>query len=568
MLQSIRETGAGNAFDFFILSDSMDSAVWIQEEMAWLNLCKRRDAFGHVFYRKRKQNQNGKSGNIADFCRRWGKRYRYMIVLDADSIMTGSLMLRLVKILEANPRVGIVQTAPVQAMGETPFRRLHQFALRVYAPIFFAGSNYWHLFGGGYWGHNAIVRLQPFIEHCDLPDLPGPKTASRHIMSHDTIEAALMRRAGYDVWFAYDEKGTYEEAPPNLAESLTRDRRWCQGNMQHAWFLLAPGIDFANRFHIWMGLMAYITSPLWLLFLIAGTADLALKHRVALLSSLPGDFASHSAEAIQILLIGTFALLLVPKLLGLLISLPSAKKFGGVFPLFLSMFMETLMSTLYAPVLMLYYSQFVLFNLLGIKVKWRPQNRAQGKGLSLIECCRLFWLPTALGVVAMLTVIRVLPYHWIWLSPILLGWLLAIPLAWITSSTVVGAFTRSCALFLTQEETLNLLPSELQNIQNPETQMYETSHDWSKPHAGIIHAVKDPLINAVHISLLRPRRTRSEMARNYMATLRNRLLREGPEALTPLEESRLLWDAESLGLLHRELWLSSWEQLHPVWKNA
>ncbi|HEY5792104.1 MAG TPA: glucans biosynthesis glucosyltransferase MdoH, partial [Chthoniobacterales bacterium] len=233
MWRGLQAAGGTDGFDFFILSDSNRPESWLREEEAWVNLCKRLHAFGRIFYRKRRAPRNGKSGNVADFCRRWGARYRYMIVLDADSVMTGRLLHHLVAMMEQNPRTGLIQTSPQLAMGRTPFRRMQQFAARVYAPLFAAGSNYWHLFGANYWGHNAIIRTQPFIEHCDLPELPEKETKHRHILSHDTVEAALMRKAGYDVWFAYDEEGSYEEGPPNLSDSLARDRRWCQGNLQH-----------------------------------------------------------------------------------------------------------------------------------------------------------------------------------------------------------------------------------------------------------------------------------------------------------------------------------------------
>ena len=242
--------GAGQGIDIFILSDSNKPENWLQEEGAWFELCRKKQAFGRIFYRKRRTPRNGKSGNVADFCRRWGARYRYMIVFDADSVMTGNLLRRLVAMMEKNPRVGLIQTAPQLVMGRTLFRRMQQFASKLYAPLFAAGSNYWHLFGANYWGHNAIIRVQPFITHCDLPELPDPDAKRRHIFSHDTVEAALMRKAGFDVWFAYAETGSYEEGPPNLSDSLGRDRRWCMGNLQHFWFLFAPGIDFANRFHL------------------------------------------------------------------------------------------------------------------------------------------------------------------------------------------------------------------------------------------------------------------------------------------------------------------------------
>lgn len=297
MFLSLQATGQSELFDFFILSDSDKPDCWLKEEWEWVQLCKKLKSFGRIFYRKRRVPVHGKSGNVADFCRRWGRKYRYMIVLDADSIMTGSIFVRLVRMMERNVEVGIIQTAPYLVRGVSLFRRVVQFTHRMCGPVLAAGSNYWHLGTGNYWGHNAIIRLEPFMNSCDLPDLPGPAGTRLHIMSHDTVEAALMRKAGYDVWFAYDEPGSYEEGPPNLTESLKRDRRWCQGNLQHFWFLFARHINFSNRLHIYFGLMAYLGSPLWLLFLILSALNFHEKERFAFLSSLEESIRSdHSAE--------------------------------------------------------------------------------------------------------------------------------------------------------------------------------------------------------------------------------------------------------------------------------
>ncbi len=211
---SLDRIGAIQRFDFFILSDSNDPNKWIEEEAAWVDLCKQLQGFGRIFYRRRRMPLNRKSGNIADFCRRWGGRYRYMAVLDADSLMAGRTLVNMVALMEANPRVGIIQSAPMLYGAATPFARLMQFASAAYGPIFSAGQHYWQLDEGNYWGHNAIIRLKPFIEHCGLPDLPGAGGASKY-MSHDYVEAALMAKFGYEVWLAYDLPGSFEGGPPH-----------------------------------------------------------------------------------------------------------------------------------------------------------------------------------------------------------------------------------------------------------------------------------------------------------------------------------------------------------------
>lgn len=564
MWRGLKETGESEGFDFFILSDSNRPENWLKEEMAWLDLCKRLDSFGRIFYRKRRTPRNSKSGNVADFCRRWGARYRYMVVLDADSVMTGHLLTRLVAMMERNPRVGLIQTGPQLAFGRTFFRRIQQFASKVYAPLFAAGSNYWHLFASSYWGHNAIIRVRPFMEYCDLPELPDPDTSRRHIFSHDTVEAALMRKAGFDVWFAYTEQGSYEEGPPNLSDSLARDRRWCMGNLQHFWFLFAPGLDFANRFHIWMGVMGYLGSPLWLLFLATGVIDLAIKHRFSLLTSLPGDVIMQSGGAVQILLLATLALLFVPKILAMILMLPRAKQFGGAFRLFMSTFIETVVWTLLAPAIMLYYTQFVVMNLAGLQVHWSAQNRSDDKGLGFFESFRIFWIPPVAGLVTVGALFTWAPQELLLLSPILAGWLLAPIVAWLTSQAQLGDWARKHGLFLIPEENKELCPKELRFVEEGDVSDDEA---WNFPAGGLARAIIDPLTHAVHVALLRQRKQITEETGEYLDLLRVKLIEEGPSGLAARQQTALLWDAESLKWLHHEFWSRPADRMHPWWRE-
>ncbi|MFO1491464.1 MAG: glucans biosynthesis glucosyltransferase MdoH [Kiritimatiellia bacterium] len=243
MYRSIERTGCLKQFDFFVLSDSDDPNKWIEEEVAWMELSRQLDAFGKIFYRKRRHSLNKKSGNIADFCRRWGGRYRYMLVLDADSLMTGERMVEMARVMEAHPEVGILQTAPRIVAADTLFGRLIQFAQAMYGTPFLRGLSFLQMGDSNFWGHNAIIRLKPFMEHCALPELPG----NSRILSHDFVEAALMRKAGYWVWLLPSEEGSYEETPPTLTDFLKRERRWCQGNLQHFWLLFAKGWKRQNR---------------------------------------------------------------------------------------------------------------------------------------------------------------------------------------------------------------------------------------------------------------------------------------------------------------------------------
>lgn len=242
--ESVAATGQLEHFDIYVLSDSYDPDICVAEQKAWLELCRDVDGHGRIFYRRRRRRVKRKSGNIDDFCRRWGSQYSYMVILDADSVMSGGCLTGLVRLMEANPNAGIIQSAPKASGMDTLYARIQQFATRVYGPLFTAGLHYWQLGESHYWGHNAIIRVKPFIEHCALAPLPGEGSFAGAILSHDFVEAALMRRAGWGVWIAYDLPGSYEELPPNLLDELKRDRRWCHGNLMNFRLFLVKGISF------------------------------------------------------------------------------------------------------------------------------------------------------------------------------------------------------------------------------------------------------------------------------------------------------------------------------------
>jgi len=378
---SLARTGALERFDFYVLSDSSDADVRAAEMLAWLELCRAAGAFGRVFYRWRRHRIKRKSGNVADFCRRWGAAYRYMVVLDADSVMSGECLTSLVRMMEANPTTGIIQTAPRAARRETPFGRMQQFAIRVYGPLFAAGLSSWQLGASTYWGHNAIIRIAPFMRHCALARLPGRGSLSGEILSHDFVEAALMRRAGWAVWIAYDLPGSYEEVPATLEEELKRDWRWCRGNLMNARFCLAAGMHPSHRAVFLAGVMSYLSAPLWLLSLAVSTAAVAVQALVG-----PRYFLhprqlfpiwpeSHPGWNIALLLI-TSAVLFAPKVLGTLLALArGSQEFGGPGRLVLSAAAETVASALFAPVRMIFHAFFVPAALVGLRPGWSSPRR-------------------------------------------------------------------------------------------------------------------------------------------------------------------------------------------------
>jgi membrane glycosyltransferase len=562
VFRSVQETGRLEHFDFFILSDSNQPNQWIQEEVAWVELCKQVGGFGKIFYRKRRQQINKKAGNVADFLRRWGKRYRYFVVLDADSIMTGDTIVKLVGMMEKNPTVGLIQTAPRLVNGATLFARVQQFANRLYSPLFLAGFNYWQQHDGNYWGHNAVIRLQPFMEHCSLPELPGSEPFGGRILSHDFVEAALMRRAGWAVWLAHDLEGSYEEGPPTLIDSAKRDRRWCQGNLQHAWLLSAKGFRPASRFHLFMGVMAYVSSPLWLLFLLLSTVHLFDRVVSPVTTSFPEFSPSLLWGWIRIpeaflLFLFTMMMLFLPKIIGVVVTLQrrrEARRFGGPLPLVLSACGEIALSALLAPVNMLFHTKFVVFTLLGQGVSWVTQRRGVGDdGTDWRQAILTHGGQTAIGLVWGVSAFILLPAFFWWLSPVIAGLVLSIPLSIALSQRTFGQAALRAKLFLTPEEAMP--PYELRRLRQNLAECYQQMSPIEPLRAdhGLLQAVLDPYINAVHVSLLRQRRP-SEEARDWFVQLRTRLLAEGPSQLTEKEKLALLLDAESMIWLHEELW--------------
>jgi membrane glycosyltransferase len=574
IFRSVQETKKLEHFDFFILSDSNQPNQWIQEEVAWVELCKQVGGFGKIFYRKRRQQINKKAGNVADFLRRWGKNYRYMVVLDADSVMSGQALVQLVQLMEKNANVGIIQTAPRLVNADSLYGRLQQFANRLYSPLFLAGLNYWQQYDSNYWGHNAVIRIQPFIDHCALPDLPGTEPFGGRILSHDFVEAALMRKAGWAVWLAGDIEGSYEEGPPTLIDSAKRDRRWCQGNMQHSWLVFAKGFRPVNRFHLFQGIMAYCSSPIWLLFLIISTIhvfDMVLK---PVHSPRPEAFTllfNYKFEVPEAftLFVFTMLVLFLPKFISLSLALQNkeeAQRFGGRWPVITSVLLECLVSALLAPINMMFHAKFVLFTVLGQGVSWVTQRRG-AEGDDWREAILTHGGHTLFGLVWGISSYIISPGFFWWLSPVLLGMVISIPLSIGLSKVRFGQSAKTLMLFLTPEETQP--PYELRRLRQNLAECYQHMRPIETLRAdyGLLQAVLDPYINAVHVSMLRQRKP-SEESRDYFAQLRTRLLREGPSGFTTKEKMALLLDAESMIWLHRELWCLPSNALAEWWRLA
>ena len=321
IFEDVERTGQAHAFDFFFVSDTTDANVWIAEERAFLAM-RARLPQARLYYRRRRKNWSRKAGNIADFVTHWGGHYPHMVVLDADSLMTGEAIVGLAAAMEADPDAGIIQSLPLIVNRNTMFARLQQFAARITGPVIAAGLSAWMGHEGNYWGHNAIIRTRAFADHCGLPDLPGRPPFGGHILSHDFVEAGLMLRAGYTVYMLPNLGGSYEESPPSLIDLAARDRRWCQGNLQHARIIGARGFRLATRQHLANGIMGYLASPLWMAQLLVGIVLVLQSHYIRPeyftkeFSLFPAWPRFDYERALQLFEV-TIGVLLAPKFLGL-----------------------------------------------------------------------------------------------------------------------------------------------------------------------------------------------------------------------------------------------------------
>ncbi|HJZ31765.1 MAG TPA: glucans biosynthesis glucosyltransferase MdoH [Hyphomicrobiaceae bacterium] len=450
MCREIRAADAAGRFDVFILSDTQDAAERRSEQAIYAAL--RAEAAAPVYVRWRTPNLGKKAGNIQDWVEKFGAAYAYFIILDADSIMSADVLLRLVGGMEANPRAGLIQTVPRLVGGRSSFARLQQFAAATYGPIVAAGLAAWHGHGGNYWGHNAIIRTQAFAHSAGLPRLAGAPPLGGHILSHDFVEAALLRRAGWEVHLVPSLAGSWEGCPPTLGELVIRDRRWAQGNLQHLRLLGVTGLPLLSRVHLAMGAVAYLASPVWAMTLLVGVV-LAVQAKYAT----PAYFGSEvtlfpkwpvfDAQKALALFLATVLIVHLPKLLGAIWALRNARerrRHGGVGRIAAGVLIESVLSTLIAPVLMLTQTSAVASILFGRDAGWGAQRRVGADdGLS-----HYLWQHrwhTAWGIAGAAVSWSISPAVFAWLSPIALGLLLAAPMARLTARPAARALAQVLA---------------------------------------------------------------------------------------------------------------------------
>jgi len=449
-------------FEIVIISDSTHVDAWIAESLAVDRLRRAlHDDLGggmRVRYRRRWHNTGRKVGNVDDFVRRWGGHFKYMIVLDADSLMSPDTLTALARRMQADPQLGILQTVPLLIGQRSLFARLQQYASRVYGQVIARGVAAWSGDDGNYWGHNAIIRVAAFAATCGLPQLQGRKPFGGHVLSHDFVEAAFMRRAGWRVQMAADLEGSWEEGPPSLVDVAIRDRRWAQGNLQHTKILGAAGLAPTSRLHLVVGIMSYLSSPLWLFLILVGfaltlQATLIRPEYFSKTFQLFPNWPVFDSERMILLFMFSMAVLLIPKTLGMLRTLfsPARKGCGGIIGIPVSAVVELFFSALYAPIMMLIQSQHVFDILRGSDSDWGSQRR-NAADASWKESWHLHWKHTLVGIVTGVVAYLLSPELLAWLSPAVAGLVLSIPLSNLSSSVRLGEFLRRLAIFRTPEE--------------------------------------------------------------------------------------------------------------------
>jgi membrane glycosyltransferase len=449
LLTDLRETPEARRFSLFILSDSRDAEIAALEWRAFKLLRMEQGDTFDIYYRRRAQNTDRKTGNIADWVTRWGARYDAMLVLDADSLMSASAVTTLRQALANDPDAGLVQSWPKLIHSSSLLARVQEFATAAHGWLLATGLAEWTKGEANYWGHNAIIRTRAFAACAGLPRLGGDTL----IMSHDFVEAAMLRRAGWRVRFLPTIEGSYEQTPTSLIDYVLRDRRWCRGNLQHLRVLGAGGLHPLSRFHMLQGAVSYLLAPVWLVLL----AIWAFPEMAS--TSLGANGAPPVADPIDgfgtgggVLLACVLIMLLGPKLLSAVTILTSRQKrkaFGGTATFLGAILVEVTVSFLYAPILMVQQVLSVSFSALSKRDIWAPQTRG-GSHHTVRELAKFHSVESLLGL-AIVTGIA-LSVVTVWLLPVGLSLLLAIPLSALSERSVANMALK--ALRLSTPESL------------------------------------------------------------------------------------------------------------------
>jgi membrane glycosyltransferase len=428
---SVDATGQGAAFDYFVLSDTNLADVAEQEAgLAGIWRAEIGDA-SRLVYRRRTDNEGFKAGNVRDFCERWGDRYELMLPLDADSVMSGEAILRLARMMQAYPKLGILQSLVVGMPSSSAFARVFQFGMRHGMRAYTMGQAWWTADCGPFWGHNAMVRIAPFRDQCHLPILPGPPPMGGHVMSHDQVEATLMRRAGYEVRVLPVENGSWEENPPTMLDFAKRDLRWCLGNLQYVKLMDLPGLKIMSRFQLVWAILMFIGLPAWTL-MIALLPLKVIEDR---------DIVGYPSGLAASLYVVFFLMYLSPKIAGLvdiLLTKGGVESYGGRVRFLISAAIELVFSFLQGAVSSFRTTVFMIGLAFGkSNIGWNGQAR-DAKALSVATAFAGLWPHLLFGIYVVGSLAILSPKVMWWAMPLLAGYLVAIPFAVSSASPAIG----------------------------------------------------------------------------------------------------------------------------------
>ncbi|MDB6182369.1 glucans biosynthesis glucosyltransferase MdoH [Paracoccus fistulariae] len=555
LAQELQREGMAQRTEIFVLSDSRDPVMAVNETLAIATA--RETSPVPIWYRRRMTNEDRKSGNLAEFVRRWGGRYDQMVVLDADSILAGKTVRELSARMNADPQMGLIQTMPILVGGETIFARQIQFAGRVYGPMIARAVSAWSGNSGNYWGHNAIIRMSAFAEACGLPRLPGKPPFGGTILSHDFVEAAALCRAGWKVRLDHDLRGSYEGSPPTLLDMAARERRWAQGNLQHARLLRMRGMRPVSFAHFIIGMLGFVMSPIWLTLLMVG---LTLSFTVLL--STPEYFPNayqmfpnwpvFDAQRMFWLFVAAMSFLLLPKMIATFRAWlrPLARESGGPVRIFASAIFENLLSALIAPVQMLIQTRQIYEILRGRDSGWQAQVRA-GSMPDWGVVIRRHWIHVLVGVVTVAVLARFSPWQLVWLSPILAGLILSPLTSRYSASPVFGRWARMRGLLVTPEERdppaiLTAAHAAARNLPRP-----------ASDKSILLDLGRDPDLMARHISMLPPARPLPAAQRLPQITAEAKIA----NAATQSEALSFLTKEETDALVSHAALLEQWSAL-------
>jgi membrane glycosyltransferase len=439
---SLKKTPFEAQFDYFVLSDSSIPRIIDAEMAAYSAFKTKHGETSRLIYRRRASNEGFKAGNVRDFCEKWGSNYDFMLLLDADSLMTGETILRLVRTMHANPRLGILQTVMQGVLMPSFFAQVFEFGHRLGMACSAVGAVWWQGDRCPYWGHNAIIRLAPFIKFCFLRPLPGRGPFSGHIICHDQIEASLMHRAGYEVRLLPEESGSYEGVPPTLIESLGRNYRWFHGNLKNLRLLKLPKLSGMSRFLLVEVAHRYLAWVAAVIFVLLAAAKAAAWQNGA-------EFPVHAALALYVAVIVVFLTSLLVGMVHTLLS--GASNYGGNRAVTFGTFTEVCCSLVVLPISMIAETWFFVWLILGWGMKWEAPPRSS-YSLGWRSALANLWVHVLFAAALIVFLVWAAPGALLWFAPFLFGPLIAIPFALLTSSATVTDRTRRMKLCATPED--------------------------------------------------------------------------------------------------------------------